>query len=121
MVGRVIGSGLGFHGRLDHAARAVAVEGEDARRERAVVGAWLGSGLRVSVRVSVSVRVRVGVRVGVGVRVRVSVWVREKVRAAVGADAHAAVEVAADLDERREGLRDVLTVPQEVLVGLVRL
>ena len=44
-----------------------------------------------------------------------------RVRAAVGADAHAAVEVAADLDERREGLRDVLTVPQEVLVGLVRL
>ena len=63
-----------LHGRLDHATRAVAVEGEDARRERAVVGA----------------------------------------------DAHAAVEVAADLDERREGLGDVLTVAQEVLVGLVR-
>ena len=46
--------------------------------------------------------------------------VRFEIRAAVGADAHAAVEVAADLHERREGLRDVLTVAQEVLVGLVR-
>ena len=58
--------------------------------------------------VSVRVKVRVRVRVGVGVR------------AAVGADAHAAVEISADLDERREGLGDVLAVAQEVLVGLVR-
>ena len=38
-VGVGVGLGVGFDGRLDHAARAVAVEGEDARGERAVVGA----------------------------------------------------------------------------------
>ena len=52
-VGVGVGLGVGFEGRLDHAARAVAVEGEDACRERAVIGAWLGSGLGVSVRVRV--------------------------------------------------------------------